>query len=156
MCNYRCKTKLFLFSFYDVSVLCSELRHSTLLDRHGKSKQPFRLIMWRGWWPSGTWRRVVWHVGTCVSDEPPPQSPWHYRRCVLLYTSLHVATLQNTAAFSYCLLKLVQYLTYSSNSYSILHTAASLPLTHPTATGMDSVTCQTCWVRWTADRHSTG
>jgi hypothetical protein len=35
-------------------------------------------------------------------------------KCVLLYTSLHVATLQNTAAFSYRLLNPVQYLTYSS------------------------------------------
>jgi hypothetical protein len=80
MCNYRCKTTLFfLFPFYDVSLLFSELRHSTLLDRHGKYKQPLRLIMWRGW-PSGTWRRVVWHVGTCGSDETPPQSSWQDRR----------------------------------------------------------------------------
>lgn len=35
-------------------------------------------------------------------------------KCVLLYTSLHVATLQITAAFSYRLLSPVHYLTYSS------------------------------------------
>lgn len=35
-------------------------------------------------------------------------------KCVLLYTGLHVAALQNTTAFSYRLLNLVQYLTYSS------------------------------------------
>jgi len=148
MCNYCCKTKLlFLFYFYSVSLLFSELCHSTLLDRHGKNKQPLRLIMWRGW-PSETWRRVVWHVGICISDEPPSQSSWQDKRFLWSVCScIPVVTLQ------YCVTKRRAdwySVTAFWTSYSILHTVASLPLTHPTASGMDSVACQTYWVHWTA------
>ena len=139
-----CNSKLFFLVFFLWCFLpFSKLRHPTLLDRHGKNKQPLKLIMWRGW-PSETWRRVVWHVGTCVSVELPPQSSWQDRRflwsvcsCILVCTSLRYRILRPSV-------------TAFSNAYSILHTAASLPLSHPTATGMDSVACQTCWVHWTA------